>query len=291
MATIIAASILQSTPEIRKWVVDFTDDLLAGVTVSSAVATHTPPSGAATSPTVSTSTPYVTVTLGPLAVTGVHYLDVLATLSNSEMSEVRIVAPVGHLAPTARPTLLTLIGELRQMTDAGPADYTLAGVTYWTDAHLQAALDRHRVDLYREPLTALETHVGGGTVHWLDYQSGYGHLEETSGGTAIFVVEDSTGVDQGTASWSADYARGRITFSQNQGGTAYYLTARSYDLNAAAADVWRTKAAQSAKLYHVSTDNHSLSREQIFAHALQMADYYAGRAAPALTDLYRSDSL
>jgi hypothetical protein len=80
----------QFKSEIRKWTIDYTDDLPATVTVASATATHTPPSGAASSPTVAVSTPYVHVTLGALAVTGLHILDIVATFTDSEKSSVRL---------------------------------------------------------------------------------------------------------------------------------------------------------------------------------------------------------
>jgi hypothetical protein len=94
MATELIAS-SQSLKEIRTYFVDFTDDLPTGVTVSSATATHTPPSGDASTPVVvSTHAPIIEVTLGPLTVTGVHYLSVLATLSDTEKSEVKLTIPV-----------------------------------------------------------------------------------------------------------------------------------------------------------------------------------------------------
>ena len=80
----------QSKSEIRKRTCDFTDDLPATVTVSSATATHTPPSSEASTPTVAVVTPLVHVTLGPLSVTGLHILDILATFSDSEKSAMRL---------------------------------------------------------------------------------------------------------------------------------------------------------------------------------------------------------
>ena len=50
------------------------------------------------------------------------------------------------------------------------------------------------------------------------------------------LVEDSDGDIIGTANWTADYARGLISFTADQAGTTYFVTGRTYDLNAAAAD-------------------------------------------------------
>lgn len=191
----------------------------------------------------------------------------------------------------ARSTLTNLILQLRALTDAGSADYTQTGGTavYWDNDQMQIVLDRNRRDVYQEPLTPFPTQVGGGTLHYLEYRSRFAHYEATDGGTAVFFVEDSTGANSGTANWSADYDRGQITFGSNQAGTIWYLTGRAYDLAAAAAEVWRMKAGQYAKVYNIATDNHRLDRGQLIEHALRMADYYAGQSAPQVLGLLRGD--
>lgn len=189
----------------------------------------------------------------------------------------------------SRDTLLPLISSLRGLTDAGFNEYRLGTVTFWDNDQLQLVLDRHRVDVRREQLAPQPSIGAGGTIIYQEYASNHGSFEQTSGGSAIFVVEDAAGNDAGTALWSADYERGLVTFAGNTLGTAYFLTGRSYDLYAAAADVWRHKAANAAKVYDISTDNHSLSRSQLMKQALAMADYYAGMSGPAVTTLYRSD--
>lgn len=91
MADYIVSNKKQSLAEIRQWDFDFSPDLSSGVTVSSATATHTPPSGSASTPTVGTiASGVVPVKLGPLSVTGTHYLSILATYSNSEKSEIKL---------------------------------------------------------------------------------------------------------------------------------------------------------------------------------------------------------
>jgi hypothetical protein len=84
----------QSTIEIRKHVFDFTNDLLTGVTISSATATHVPPSGTASTPTIQVSSPLVYVTLGVQTVVGNHYLSCVATLSDGEKSEIRALVAI-----------------------------------------------------------------------------------------------------------------------------------------------------------------------------------------------------
>ncbi|OGO12746.1 MAG: hypothetical protein A2Y53_04945 [Chloroflexi bacterium RBG_16_47_49] len=92
MATSTQVSVAQSLAEIRIWDFDYNSDLNEGVTVASATATHIPPSGAAATPTVGTIVNgVVPVMIGPLAVMGQHYLSCLATYSNGEKSEIRIL--------------------------------------------------------------------------------------------------------------------------------------------------------------------------------------------------------
>lgn len=81
----------QSMDEIRTWEFDFTPDILSGLTISSATGIHTPPSGSASTVAVGTISGFtVPVTLGTLSVTGQHYLECLATFSDTEKSSVRI---------------------------------------------------------------------------------------------------------------------------------------------------------------------------------------------------------
>jgi hypothetical protein len=94
MATVIEIPQPQFTSEIRVYPFDFTDDLLDGVTVSSAVVTHTPPSGSGSVAGTAVSSPIVNATFGTVAVTGTHYLDCLATLSDSEKSAMRLIIHV-----------------------------------------------------------------------------------------------------------------------------------------------------------------------------------------------------
>lgn len=287
MATPIEILQPQFRTEKRTYPCDFTDDLLDGVTVSSAVITHTPPSGSGSVAGTAVASPFVNATLGTVSVTGKHYLDIVATLSNGDKAAMQLIIPVIEGA-AARSTLGDLVTTLRGLTDAGYLDWQLGTATFWDDMQLQIALDRHRVDIYREQLTSRQTYSGG-SVQYIRYHSAYGNLEQTSGGTAIFELQDGPGNTYPSNGWSADYASGIVTFVADTGGSVVYLTGRSYDLNAAAADVWRIKAANAAKLYDMSTDNHSLSRSQIKAHCLEMAEYYESQGGFRVVTMVRSD--
>lgn len=63
-------------------------DLQEDETVSSAVVTHTPPSGSALTITPTIDTPFVNMLFGPFAVAGWHYVKVQVVGSNESKPEV-----------------------------------------------------------------------------------------------------------------------------------------------------------------------------------------------------------
>jgi hypothetical protein len=191
---------------------------------------------------------------------------------------------------TARTGMATLISELRGLCNAGSADYTIAGVAYWSDDHLQRVLDNHRKEVIEEALYNVDENEGGTSITKRYYSHG-GNYEQTTGGTAVFVVKDSNWNAVGTALYTVDYPRGEITFAGDTDGSAYYLTGRSYDLNAAAADIWDRKAAQvTSAAYSWSSDNMRVDKSGLRKEAVEMARYYRGLAGPTSIDLDRSDT-
>jgi hypothetical protein len=90
MATVLTATIKQSFGERRQWDFDFSPDLPEGVTITSATATHVPPSGSAVTPSVAgISGGIVSVLLNDITqVTGYHQLRCLANYSDGQKSEI-----------------------------------------------------------------------------------------------------------------------------------------------------------------------------------------------------------
>jgi hypothetical protein len=190
----------------------------------------------------------------------------------------------------ARTGMVDLIYTLRGMADAGTADFSIGAVRYWTDDEIQRVLDRHKTEIPSELLYPVEV-LTNGTAQWFDYYSNNRNLEITDGGTAVFIIKSAAGTIQGTSMWSADYINGKVTFTSNTLGSSYFLTGRSYNLNSAAADIWRIKAAHVAQAYDFSTDNHNLSRSQMMQQCMQMANFYAGQAGPTSISVNRGDML
>jgi hypothetical protein len=192
----------------------------------------------------------------------------------------------------ARTTMADLIEELRGMGNAGTADFTIGTVTYWSDDQLQNVLDRRRMDIHQEMLHNEPRYIGAAEAEYYDYYSAYEWFEQTDGGSLIFVIEDAVGTDIGTALWTADYRAGRVAFASDTGGADYYLTGRIFDMNGAAADVWRKKSAHvaaSSSGFDWSTDNMSMKRSQQVSQARDMVSYYEGLAWPKTAIMYRGD--
>jgi hypothetical protein len=166
-----------------------------------------------------------------------------------------------------------LIQQLRQMAQADIAEYTLGSETYWADTHLQAILDRHRMDTHQETVWPTEVFENGNTVY-RDYYWQYGNVEQLSSGSAIWQLRDTDGVSVGTADYTVDYSNRHIQFGTATDGSSYLLSYRVYDLYRSAAEVWRLKAANVASNFDLATDNHDLKRSQKIKHYLQMAEQF-----------------
>ena len=162
-----------------------------------------------------------------------------------------------------RSTMYDLIQRVRTLTATNVGDYIVGSQQYWTEAQIEAVLDSHRLDFSDDLMTPLREVNSGGTVAYYTYQAHYPNLEITSGGTAVLYVRDSTGTRAGTANYSIDYRAGRVTFNANTLGTAYYMTGRSYDIYAAAADILEQKAAHVAERFDFTADGASFKVSQL----------------------------
>lgn len=178
----------------------------------------------------------------------------------------------------ARTGMANLIGRVRVMCD----DVSTADVS---DDTIQNILDKHRLEVHREQL-AMSPRYESGTAKYYDFFSNYGDFEEDTTANA-FIVEDSTGTDK--APDTVDYVNGHIQYNTDQQGEYRYLTARSYDIYAAAADVWRLLAGQATSKFDFSADDAKFSRGQWFRHCTVMADHYDRLARPGVATMMRGD--
>lgn len=276
----------QGINEIRTYTVDFTNDLPTGGTVTGGTATHTPPSGTALTPTVTVTSPYVFVSLGPLAITGTHYLEILATLSDGSKSSATLAINAVYPTPTARSGMGDIISQLRAMCGAGVNDYVIAGNPYWSDAQLQTILDKHRFDAYSRQVIPVEE-MATGLLSTTRYYLGNHNIES---GDTVFWIADSVGNKVATTDYTVDYNLGLVTFDTNTNGLSYYATYHSFDINAAASEVWRQKASHYADQVTFKAGNQSVNLSDKLAQALQMASYYAMQSGARSISFERDDT-
>jgi hypothetical protein len=186
----------------------------------------------------------------------------------------------GTAADAGRAGMSDLVARWRRMVDDG-------GTAVWTADEAQELLDTFRTDVYGHELTPAPQYVSGTTV-WKVHLAGFENLETAASGTAGFRLYDANG-SAISSGFTADYLRGIFTFAADQRGSARYVDARSYDLNAAAAAGWREWMASKASLYRFSADGASYDRNQWFDHCQKMADYYDRLSKPSVTTLTRAD--
>jgi len=282
----IFSGLSQSISEKKTHTVDFTSVLPTGGTVTAGTAVHTPPgNGTVTAVTCSVTSPYVFVTVGPLNVLGVNYVDVTATFNDANTSTAHLVIDTFYPDVAARSGMVDIINELRTLTEAGANDYSIANQVFWTDKQLNDILDMHATELEYEPMILIPGRKPGG-YSYKDYFVNYKWLEQDASGTSEFIIKDINGGTVSAALYSVDYMIGEVSFLADQGSTIpYYVDCSSYDLNAAAAEVWRKKASHYASAYNFSTDNHNVQREQLYTHAKEMADYFLGMSNEGVSNV------
>lgn len=192
----------------------------------------------------------------------------------------------------ARAGMTTLISSLRQKTNAGTADYTLGAITFWSDAQLQAELDKQQQTWRYVRLNSSPVLVSG-TYEYYDYLVPLeltGELEENAADSG-WCVRDSAGGSISSSGYSVNYQAKKVTFTANQQGSVYYLDARSYNVNAAAAEVWRMKASIAATNVDWKSDNHQVSSSQEYEHCIRMAEFYDAEAGSRYGRFMRADEV
>jgi hypothetical protein len=197
---------------------------------------------------------------------------------------------------SVRTGLTNLVRRLRGMTQAGTADWSIiqgdgSTVFWWSDDQLYEVMDLHATDYFMANLRGQFEQDSGGTVRTFTYYAPAGNLEEATSGTVYWSVRDTTGSVVGTASYSVEYSGGIVHFNADTKGTVYQLRARSYNLNRAAADLWREKSANAAKYFDFKSDNQSFSKSQFMDHCLKMATYYDNQAGLTVSRMVRTDLL
>ncbi len=181
----------------------------------------------------------------------------------------------------ARTGMAGLIRRLRQMCEAGASDYTLNGVTYWSDDDLQNKLDEHRVYMTGVKLIERPQYVDGVHVYKrYEIPREIGNAVEAPDDATIRVY-DSVGatVDSDDYTWNERDLS--VEFDADQEGVAYYFDGYIYDLTLAAREIWLAKAAHMHSAINFSADGHRFDREALYKHCIDMAKVFGYREGGA----------
>lgn len=183
------------------------------------------------------------------------------------------------------------IQRLRLMTEAGTADYSVAGENYWDDEDLQSVLDRVRRRRVMFLMTAVPDYSADGSQEYRRYNlpRSFQMVEGTDGGTDFFNVQTSAGTIISTDDFTFYPDALEIYFTNDQGGTAYYWTGFTYDMNEAAAQVWDRKAAHYVTAINFSADGHKFDRGVLQAHCKDQAALFRGEQGIQQSQFVRVD--
>ena len=194
-----------------------------------------------------------------------------------------------------RSSMSAVVEELRQKTEAGNDDYEVAEKSYWSDNDLQAVLDGHRNYHTGISLVVRGVPVENDTQYYrYEFPPGFNRLaiEGTAEGTAGFKVALSTGATVaagGTPDWTFAPNDKSITFDRDTEGTAYYWTGYSYNLYAAAREIWLKKAAHAWTAINFAADGAKFEREALHKHCLIMADTMVEAQGIGVSTMERTD--
>ena len=186
---------------------------------------------------------------------------------------------------TARTTMSALILKLRGMTDTSVNDYTINSIPYWTDDQLEDELDLVQMHAEFLQMEAIPSTGASLAITYTRYETGLTDWENTP------TIQDENGDTISVALYTFDPNTGVVTFTADTTGLGRYITGNVYNVERAAANIWRRKAAHAAKNFDFTTDNHSIKRSQVTAQYLDLARFYDKQAGSKTISIYRGDDV
>ncbi len=175
----------------------------------------------------------------------------------------------------ARSTMVELIARTRGLI----GDPAAAGQTF-TDDDVQAALDRRRIDIRYQPLQPRETYSSVGGVLYLDYYSQWTDWESD----AVLTQYLYTAVTPTANEWLVGHWQFAVSTLP-----AIYITGKTYDVYAAAADMLDRWVAVNAGAYDFTSDGQSFHRSQMNMGRMNLANQYRALQRPQQITVTRSD--
>lgn len=180
----------------------------------------------------------------------------------------------------AREGMTSLITRLREMTSTeNTGEDALNGTQYWTDDQLQDYLDDTSTRVIDIPLEARPFYESGTFTYRFFYiPLGTGKwIEEPTSSSNVFHVVDSLGNEDSTTLYTFDQERNEIEYTTDLETAQRYWRGVVFDLNAAAANVWETKASMRYQYIEARFGGHWIKADQEFEHCKSQAKYYRSK--------------
>lgn len=158
------------------------------------------------------------------------------------------------------------------------------GGAFYADDTIQDALDEHRLDVRRYQLAPSATYVLGSAAQWLDYyDNSYGGNWEDDvtfqAGNFATLMPDT--IDNLVGHWSWTLSKTPPVF----------LTGKTYDVYAAAAQLVEERAASVMLDFDVMSDRQTVARSQKHKMLLEQAKALRGKQRARNVHGARSDSV
>lgn len=134
-----------------------------------------------------------------------------------------------------------------------------------------------------ELMQSVYDYIAGGSIEYKRYESMNKNFED-----GVTIQDGVGGAIAGTL-YTENAMEGFITFTADQAGSARHITGYVYNVNKAAAELWRKKAAHYAGRFDFSTDNHSFKKSQLVQQALDMAKFYDSQGGIVTVEGWRDD--
>lgn len=161
----------------------------------------------------------------------------------------------------ARTGVQYIVNEVRRISGAGTAEFTVDSTSYFSDDDIERILDSRRARLARHMVVfEPELSDGGGTTVYKRARIGYGWIEDIGAGD--FSITDSQGSAIGTGSYTLSPEDGYIVFDSDQAGSLRYITGWVHNPYKAAVDVLVSWSMHLSQQPDFETDNMKVTRSR-----------------------------
>jgi hypothetical protein len=181
-------------------------------------------------------------------------------------------------SPGARDTMGWLIARVRDLLDdpAGPSQE-------FDDYEVQAALDRHRVDVLD---AGIYPDAKRSTANFAVFKRYPLPGTEWESGTAFVVTDINGGTVTG---YTLDPDRGVVNFAADQRGSAYFATGQVFDAHKSAADLCDRLIARYSREFDFATGRQTFNRSVRVKQLRDLANHLRSQGSLQTARIYRGD--